>query len=170
MTSYKKRTGGFIDYYANTSKPTDYLLNKDISSALPASTQQEPAVYVPPNSAINPSSTPLSSSGVPLNNMTGGNNKMCGRNGYKDCDVYEFDNADSFLYSFKGGCACSASSLMGGSQYSSSPSSSQKVSGGAFALTPYVTAISLLAARLLTDKQIGFFPMSGGSKSRRARK
>ena len=79
-----------------------------------------------------------------------------------DCDSFEFDNSDSFLYSLKGGCACNSSSLMGGNYI---PDNNSK-KGGAFALTPYVTAIALLAARIMTDKEIGFFPMSGGNKKR----
>lgn len=161
MSSYRNtnRKGGYVDYYANSDKLANYLLN-DTSA---------PQVYVPPNSALANSTAPPS---VNLPNIGGGDGykKMCDKNGYRDCDVYEFDNADSFLYSFKGGCACSASSLMGGNSCSSK-SGGDKVSGGAFALTPYVAAISLLAARILTDKQIGFFPMSGGSSSlRRSRK
>lgn len=170
MTSYRNtnRKGGYVDYYNNSVVNKDqYVLNSDIAKSI--ETTATPDVYVPPNSAL---STPGLNPSLGNLNMTGGNGnkKMCGRDGYKDCDNYEFDNATSFLYSFKGGCSCSASSIMGGNNYSSKLEG-DKVSGGAFALTPYVTAISLLAARLLTDRQVGFFPMSGGSSSlRRSRK
>ena len=87
-------------------------------------------------------------------------------------DAFEFDDKDSFLYSLKGGCACNASSLMGGdgNVLQQRRRTNNKLSGGAFALAPYITAISLLAVRLLRDKNIGLFPVSGGSDKKMMRR
>ena len=162
MATYKKnKKGGFVDYYANASKlnENDYMLyNKDLATAT-ATTQPE-QVYYPPNSGSTSATTSSTIYATP--NMSGGG-KAC--DGLKDCDAFEFDNYDSFLYSFKGGCACNSSSFSGGNGMNV-----VKTKGGAFALTPYITAISLLAARLLTVKQLGFFPMKGGNKLKKTRR
>lgn len=148
MSSYNKK-GGFVSDYANASTTNDYMLyNKNVVS----NTTEIDGVYVPPL----------------LPNMNGGGAMRKDCAGYKECDSFEFNNEDSFLYSLKGGCACNTSSLMGGSQQRRTKN---KLSGGAFALGPYITAISLLAARLLYDKQVGVFSMTGGNEfKRRSRK
>lgn len=177
MTTYNKKTtkGGFVSYYANASTPGDYMLyNKDLATASTVAPTvaptQAPPVYVPPPAGPPPTYPSLDPSSVYVTpNMTGGANKKCN---YKDCDAFEFDDEDSFLYSLKGGCACNSSSVLGGNNMNNtSKSRKNNLSGGAFALTPYITAISLLAARLLTDKQVGFFPVKGGTdKQRRGRR
>jgi len=170
MNSLAKRNkkGGFIAFYNNSSSPNDYMLNNDLpitsTGATVAPVTQPPNVYVPPNGDLSeapstyPSSEPSSLNLYP--NMTGGNNnqRKCAA---RDCDAFEFDNSSSFLYSLKGGCACNASSLMGGNN-------NVQRKGGEFVITPFITAISLLAARLLVDKN-GPFPMSGGNGTQRRR-
>jgi len=174
MSTYnnKKTTkGGFVSYYANASTPGDYMLyNKDLATT--TAPTQAPQVYVPPPPGPPPTYPSLSPSSVYVTpNMTGGNNPLQRKCNTRDCDAFEFDDQDSFLYSLKGGCACNSSSVLGGNMNKNSKSKKNNLSGGAFALTPYITAISLLAARLLTDKQVGFFPVKGGTdKQRRGRR
>jgi len=181
-TSHKNRNkkGGFIAYYNNVASPNDYMLNSDIPTTLTSSTAtiapvtQPPNVYVPPNGdataapATYPTWDPSSLNLYP--NITGGKgSKACLT---RDCDAFEFDNSRSFLYSLKGGCACNASSLMGGNDHKERRYRDRDVKderkGGDFVITPFITAISLLAARLLADKN-GPFPMVGGNEKQRRR-
>jgi len=177
----KNRKGGFIADYNKIISPNDYMLNNDIATTLTSSTAtiapvtQPPNVYVPPNGdataapATYPTWDPSSLNLYP--NITGGKgSKGCLT---RDCDTFEFDSSPSFLYSLKGGCACNTSSLMGGNDHKErryrDRDMMEQRKGGDFVITPFITAISLLAARLLADKN-GPFPMNGGAQRRRTRK
>lgn len=157
MTTYKKnRKGGYVDYYSTTASDNDYMLD-------PALVVKNPDVYVPPDSD-NTTHNLDTSSLYSLPNMNGGNGYRKARDcGMKKCDTFEFNGGNSFLYSFKGGCACNASSVIGGNEDDKDDEdfykggSNIRKRGGAFSLAPYVTAISLLAARILADKKLGFF-------------
>lgn len=190
MTTYKKnRKGGYVDYYSSTPKDNDYMLE-------PSLVLKNPDVYVPPDS--DSALYDLDSSSLySLPNMNGGGGYRKARDcGMKKCDAFEFNGGNSFLYSLKGGCACNASSVIGGNEddkYNKDAEDDEddndnndkdfykggekfRKRGGAFSLAPYVTAISLLAARILADKKLGFFAneseVVGGSdlKNRRYRR
>lgn len=161
-TRNKSKKGGYVANYNNTSSPNDYMLYTQELAKMaqtPAQVQAQ-EVYFPENSDFaNPNLSTSSLYALP--NMTGGSRteKRCST---RDCDNFEFDNSSSFLYSLKGGCSCNTSSVMGGGSITKR---NKKVDGGSFALTPYITAIAILAARLLTDKNVGFYPMQGGNKT-----
>lgn len=161
-TNNKNRKGGYVNYYQQTSSENDYMLD-------PALVLKNPDVYVPPNSDTTADDLD-SSSLYSLPNMSGGNGYRKARDcGMRNCDAFEFSGGNSFLYSLKGGCACNSSSISGGNGDESSSHITRK--GGAFSLAPYVTAISLLAARILADKKLGFFgnenEVVGGSDKKR---
>jgi len=176
----RNRKGGFTAYYNNVASPNDYILNNDIATTLTSSTAtiapvtQPPNVYVPPNGhataapATFPTWDPSSLNLYP--NITGGKGtRNCLT---RDCDAFEFDNSRSFLYSLKGGCSCSTSSLMGGNDHRErrhrDRDTREERKGGDFVITPFITAISLLAARLLADKN-GPLPLAGGNGKQRRR-
>ena len=165
-TRNKSKKGGYVANYNNTSSENDYMLYTKELAALaqtPAQVQAQ-EVYFPPNSDFgNPNLSTSSLYALP--NMTGGSRTQT-RCSTRVCDSFEFDNSADFLYSLKGGCSCNTSSVMGGSSITRR---NKKVDGGSFALTPYITAIAILAARLLTDKNVGFYPMQGGNKTLKKR-
>lgn len=173
MTTYKKnRKGGYVNYYSTTASENDYMLD-------PGLVVKNPDVYVPPDSDTVAQDLD-SSSLYSLPNMNGGGYRKARDCGMKKCDAFEFNGGNSFLYSLKGGCACNSSSVSGGNDdeddnakdfYKGGEKFRKR--GGAFSLAPYVTAISLLAARILADKKLGFFAneseVVGGSDFRKRR-
>jgi len=182
----RNKKGGFVAFYNKTSSPNDYMLSTDVinspgTAAAVSASAESPFVYFPPNADVVPPTIPTtetSSLNLYPNLTAGGGQRRRSRNcTAKSCDAFEFDKNDSFLYSLEGGCACNASSLMRGgngdggyavvphkANYGGARPDHRK--GGAFVLTPFITAISLLAARLLADKN-GPFPMMGGTERRR---
>jgi hypothetical protein len=179
-TKNRNRKGGFTAFYNSVASPNDYILNNDIATTLTSSTiapvTQPPNVYVPPNgdATAAPATFPTwdpSSLNLYPNITTGGRGTSRGCL-TRDCDAYEFDNSPSFLYSLKGGCSCSTSSLMGGGNDNRElrlrdRDTREVRKGGDFVITPFITAISLLAARLLADKN-GPLPLTGGGQKRRS--
>lgn len=153
----KSKKGGYTAYYANASRPNDYMLYDNSSVAA----TKAPEVYVPPNSDLKVQDTLYN-----LPNMSGGG-RSCKENGLKNCDAFEFDKKNSFLYSLSGGCACNSSAIMGG--FGNNELIRKKLRGGDVILTPFITAISILAARLLTDRNIGLFPIQGGDRAKQMR-
>ena len=97
-----------------------------------------PEIYVPPTS--------LSTQAPTTPGIRGGNAKV-----RKNIELN-----DVFYYSMDGGCACNAGTS--GGSYKK---------GGDFVLTPFISALALLGARMLADKNSGFNMselMSGNSK------
>lgn len=128
LKATKRRQGGYIAPYSATSTNDDYMLySVPTTPATPAPTPTE--IYTPPASTAP--------------GIQGGSN--FNKNQLSSDDKLELE--DDFLYSFDGGCACNTG---GGCARDSLKK------GGDFALTPFISALALLGARLLADKNSGF--------------
>lgn len=146
MLKKNLRRGGYIAPYSSSPNATEYMLNSTVnvdainninySNNIAAG----PEIYVPP--------TTTSSATVSTPGMRGGAK-------LKVADKMKLD--DTFYYSMDGGCACNAGTTGGsscarrGGYYAA-----EQKKGGDFILTPFISALALLGARMLADKNSGF--------------
>jgi hypothetical protein len=136
MNTVKRQSkkGGYIADYNKVSTPTDYI------------------IYVPPAADTTTSSSEgavlVSTASTP--GMTKG-----GRRGYNRRNkVDNVELANDFYYSIEGGCALCNTGGCGNKVGGSNPKKSLK---GGFGLEPFITALALLGARMLADKEVGLF-------------
>ena len=138
MLKKNLRRGGYIAPYSSSPNSSEYMLNSSINHDAIASINyannkaESPEIYVPPSTT------------APVNASTPGirggakNNKM--------------ELNDVFYYSMEGGCACNS----GGSSKRGGYYANEAKKGGDFVLTPFISALALLGARMLADKNSGF--------------
>ena len=136
----KLRKGGYIANFATASTQNDYML------------------YVPP-----PADTATSSSegAVLVSNTPGMTNGVTKGGNYKKGGA-ALNLPNEFYYSMKGGCAMCNSMKKGGNV----DLTSKKQLKGGFALEPFITALALLGARMLADKEVGVFNNKSSKKSK----
>jgi len=108
------------------------------------STPADYTIYVPPVSGSSSSegAVLVSNQATATPGMTNGGSKCSGGN---------VDLPNNFYYSMKGGCALCNS---GGNAYKKGGNKNLK---GGFGLEPFITALALLGARMLADKEVGLF-------------
>ena len=141
MNNIKSRKGGYVSDYANVSTAKDYML------------------YIPPaaDTAVS------SSEGAVLVSSTPGMTKGgAGRRNAKVRGGAAVNLPNEFYYSVKGGCALCNSTMKGGNV---DLTSKNTVKGG-FGLEPFITALALLGARMLADKQVGLFNKKSAKTSK----
>ena len=165
MLKSKQRRGGYIAPYSSSPNASEYMLNSTVNTDAIANINyannkaSSPEIYVPSTA-----SPIIASQNTP--GIKGGRAKKQCEDGY-DCNDH-MELQDGFLYSMEGGCACNS---VGGGQCKK---------GGDFVLTPFISALALLGARMLADKNSGFNlgelfadknddEVKGGAKSRSAR-
>jgi len=129
------RKGGYVADYAKGSTSNDYMLYIPPAN----NSSSEGAVLVSNNNAT---ATPGMTNGI-----KGGNNLL-------NFDLPKLELGNNFLYSQNGGCALCNS---GGGVMKSNRSASNKKLKGGFGLEPFITALALLGARMLADKEVGLF-------------
>lgn len=142
MNNYNKksssRKGGYIADYNTVSTPNDYML------------------YIPPAASINPATSSSEGAVLVSNNSTPGLTNGMIKGGSSKVTL-----PNGFLYSMYGGCALCNSST----SYKGGYNSCEKNKGGnykknlkgGFGLEPFITALALLGARMLADKEVGLF-------------
>jgi hypothetical protein len=136
MLKKNLRRGGYIAPYSSSPNSTEYMLNSSINHDAIASINYAnnkaggPEIYVPPSTA-----SPVTAS---TPGIRGGSKKM--------------ELNDVFYYSMEGGCACNS----GGSAKRGGYYANEAKKGGDFVLTPFISALALLGARMLADKNSGF--------------
>jgi len=140
MSKKNLRRGGFIAPYSSSPNSTEYMLNSSVNNDAITNINYSnniaggPEIYIPPTSLSTQAPTPGIRGGKKINNNM------------------ELDNV--FYYSMDGGCACN-SGTTGGSRLSRKGGNKMK-KGGDFVLTPFISALALLGARMLADKNSGF--------------
>ena len=138
MLKKNLRRGGYIAPYSSSPNSSEYMLNSTVNVDAINNINYSndiasgPEIYFPP-------STPGMRGGAKI----------------KESDKMELD--DIFYYSMDGGCACN-SGTTGGSSCARRGGyySSKTKKGGDFILTPFISALALLGARMLADKNSGF--------------
>ena len=135
--------GGYIADYSNTANKSDYVL---LYTGPPSNSTTSGAVTVTTNTDT---TTPGLTNGVA---KTGGSSAAA------------VNLPDNFLYSMEGGCAM-CSGTTGGSRGGSRGGNNNSMKGG-FALEPFISALALLGARMLADKEVGLFNNKKSSSSR----
>ena len=134
MNTVKRQSkkGGYIADYNKVSTPTDYI------------------IYVPPAADTNTSS----SEGAVLVSTPSTPGMTKGGHGYnRKNKVDNVELANDFYYSIEGGCAlCNT----GGCANKVGGNAKKSLKGG-FGLEPFITALALLGARMLADKEVGLF-------------
>jgi hypothetical protein len=141
MLKSKQRKGGYIAPYSSSPNSSEYMLNSTVNNDAIANINyannkaSSPEIYVPSTA-----SPIIASQNTP--GIKGGLSKKLCNDKYNCNDRIELENG--FLYSIDGGCACNSG---GGSQCKK---------GGDFVLTPFISALALLGARMLADKNSGF--------------
>ena len=140
MLKKNLRRGGYIAPYSSSPNSTEYMLNSTVNVDAINNINYSnniaggPEIYVPPTS--------LSTQAPTTPGIRGGNGK----------DKKHIELNDVFYYSMDGGCACNAGTS-GGSR---SRGGNRMKKGGDFVLTPFISALALLGARMLADKNSGF--------------
>jgi hypothetical protein len=138
MSNKNLRRGGFIAPYSGSPNASEYMLNSSVNvdaiNNINYSNNKAsgPEIYVPPSSTAAPATT--------TPGIRGGSNKQTDAS-----DKMELD--DVFYYSMDGGCACNSGTSGGGKKMKK---------GGDIVLTPFISALALLGARMLADKNSGF--------------
>ena len=138
MLKKNLRRGGYIAPYSSSPNSGEYMLNSSINHDAIANINyannvtENPEIYVPPST-----SAPITAS---TPGIRGGSKK----------DRMELN--DVFYYSMDGGCACNS----GGSAKRGGYYANETKKGGDFVLTPFISALALLGARMLADKNSGF--------------
>jgi hypothetical protein len=140
MSKCNKYRGGYIAPYSSSPNSSEYMLNSSVNADAIANINyannkaSDAEIYVPPTA------TPIvASTNTP--GIQGGQSKKA-----RDAnDKLELE--DNFYYSLEGGCACNGAT--GGS-------GKKSMKGGDFVLTPFISALALLGARMLADKNSGF--------------
>lgn len=139
MLKKNLRRGGYIAPYSSSPNSTEYMLNSTVNVDAINNINYSnniaggPEIYVPPTS--------LSTQAPTTPGIRGGN--------AMDKKAIELDNV--FYYSMDGGCACNA-----GTSGGSRRGGNGMKKGGDFVLTPFISALALLGARMLADKNSGF--------------
>lgn len=136
LKATKRRQGGYTSSYSNVPADNDYMLYKVPTTTSETVSTSTPQIYTPPESSTVAVTTP---------GIQGG-----GRGGRQSRNLKIDDNMeleDNFYYSLEGGCACNTGGC---------GNRNLKKKGGDFALTPFISALALLGARLLADKNSGF--------------
>lgn len=160
--NYKTNYGGFIAPYSNNPSQNEYnYINipststaqtvqpaQTVQTGQIAQTGQPVQIYTPP------SATPVTTVS-PVTTATPG---LKGGNESDTTYVEPQSNIeldDEYLYSLEGGCACNV-----GGKYKNNCNAkrggNQIKKGGDVVLTPFISALALLGARLLADKNSGF--------------
>jgi hypothetical protein len=139
LKATKRRQGGYTAPYSNVPVDDDYMLYNVPTTAVPVAAPS-PQIYTPPESSTVAITAPGIQGGDASQRRTSRNTKAD--------DMMELQ--DNFYYSLEGGCACNT----GGNGRSCNNRNMKK--GGDFALTPFISALALLGARLLADKNSGF--------------
>ena len=146
MSNKNLRRGGFIAPYSSSPNSTEYMLNTTVNADAIANINYSnnkadgPEIYVPPSSTAPPATaTP---------GIRGGRKTYHDKEEDEANDRMELD--DVFYYSMDGGCACNSGATSGGGR------SHKMKKGGDFVLTPFISALALLGARMLADKNSGF--------------
>ena len=141
------KKGGYIDDYANVAVADTYML------------------YTGPNNGSSNTGTITTNQTPGLNTTTAvktGGSRTGG------------ELPDNFLYSMEGGCSlCNSTSggarrkggNRGGCGYNKGGDAAIKKGG--FGLEPFITALALLGARMLADKEVGLFNNKKTSTSSR---
>jgi len=139
MLKSKQRKGGYIAPYSSSPNSSEYMLNSTVNADAIANINyannkaESPELYVPPTA------TPIfATQNTP--GIQGGSNK----NKLNAYDRMQLE--DNFLYSLEGGCACNSGGGCG----------AKYKKGGDVVLTPFISALALLGARMLADKNSGF--------------
>ena len=141
--------GGYIADYSTTANKNDYILYTGPDS----NSNSSGAVTVTTNTNT---TTPGLTNGVA---KTGGSLAAA------------INLPDNFLYSMDGGCAMCSGTTGGrrggsrGGNRSGSRGGNNSMKGG-FALEPFISALALLGARMLADKEVGLFNNKKSSSSR----
>ena len=136
MQKTKLRRGGYIAPYSSSPNSAEYMLNSSVNNDAInqinyANNQaSSPEIYVPPSTT------------APVNQTIPGI-----RGGARQSRQDKIKLNDTFYYSLEGGCACNAG-ISGGNN--------TKKTGGDVLLTPFISALALLGARMLADKNSGF--------------
>lgn len=139
MSKCNKYRGGYIAPYSSSPNSSEYMLQSSVNADAIANIHyannkaEDAQIYVPPTA------TPIMASPNTPGIQGGSSKKAMDSN-----DKMKLD--DTFYYSLEGGCACN--SVAGGNN--------KKVKGGDFVLTPFISALALLGARMLADKNSGF--------------
>jgi hypothetical protein len=139
MQKTKLRRGGYVAPYSSSPNSAEYMLNSTVdNNAITninyANNQASgPDIYVPPSTT------------APVNSSIPG---IRGGAYTRKADKMKLN--DTFYYSLDGGCACNAG--ISGGYYANDA----KKTGGDVLLTPFVSALALLGARMLADKNSGF--------------
>ena len=134
MSKKNLRRGGFIAPYSSSPNSTEYMLNSSVNNNAINNITGGPEIYIPPTNL----STLTSMPGI--------------RGGEKNV---ELENV--FYYSMNGGCACNSGTSGGSYKSSKSRKGGNGVKkGGDIVLTPFISALALLGARMLADKNSGF--------------
>jgi hypothetical protein len=139
MQKTKLRRGGYIAPYSSSPNSAEYMLNTSVNNDAInqinyANNQaSSPDIYVPPQTS------------APVNQTIPGI-----RGGARKSRADKMKLNDTFYYSLDGGCACNAG--VSGGYYANDA----KKTGGDVLLTPFVSALALLGARMLADKNSGF--------------
>ena len=135
MQNKKLHRGGYIAPYSSAPNSSEYMLNSSVNNDAIANINYAnnqasgPEIYVPPSTTA-----PVN---VAIPGIQGGSRRMT------KSDKMKLN--DTFYYSLEGGCACNAG-ISGG----------KMKKGGDFVLTPFISALALLGARMLADKNSGF--------------
>ena len=138
MMKSKKSRGGYIAPYSSSPNSSEYMLNSTVNADAIANISyannnaELPEIYIPPTASpvVANQNTPGIQGGSKSKKLTAN-------------DHLELN--DGFLYSLDGGCACNA--VTGGGKCKK---------GGDIVLTPFISALALLGARMLADKNSGF--------------
>jgi hypothetical protein len=134
MSKKNLRRGGFIAPYSSSPNSTEYMLNSSVNNNAVNNITGGPEIYIPPTNL----STLTSMPGI--------------RGGKKNIELN-----DVFYYSMNGGCACNSGTSGGSYKSSKSRKGGNGVKkGGDIVLTPFISALALLGARMLADKNSGF--------------
>ena len=148
--------GGYIADYSTTANKNDYIL------------------YTGPDSNSNTSGAVTVTTNTNTNTTTPGLTNGVAKTGGSLAAAVNLP--DNFLYSMDGGCAmCSGTTggrrggnrggSRGGNRGGSRGGNNNSMKGG-FALEPFISALALLGARMLADKEVGLFNNKKSSSSR----
>lgn len=138
MQNTKLRRGGYIAPYSSTPISNEYMLNSSVNNDAITNINyannqaSSPEIYVPPSTTA-----PVTASVPGI------------RGGSRMTKADKMKLNDTFYYSLEGGCACNAG--ISGGYYEDTTKK-----GGDFVLTPFISALALLGARMLADKNSGF--------------
>ena len=143
MSKKNLRRGGYIAPYSSSPNSSEYMLNSTIDMNAITNIDYSKNIAESPEVYIPPTASPAS---IVVTTATPGIQGGRGKNKFNANDRMELD--DTFYYSLEGGCACNS----GGSKFGGNPEIKK---GGDIILTPFISALALLGARMLADKNSG---------------